>query len=82
MRPPDKKKPGEPENRNNRAENTEARHLNPDSITNVVAFSRAGWKIAMRRAYAIRRYEGRAKDHAVHLWRVAVVDAIGCEVRG
>ncbi len=59
------------------AENVEASNLKADSITNVIAMSPAGWKIAMRRAHANRRYKGRAKVLAVRHWRVAVVDTLG-----
>ena len=78
MKPPEKLSPG---GHRGEAEQTEAHDTPFDNTTNVFKFSRAGWKSAMRRAYAIRRYQGRAKDHAVHLWRVAVVDAIGPEAR-
>jgi hypothetical protein len=61
------------------AESSEAGNLKADTITNVIALPPAGWKIAMRRAHAIRKYRGTAKVYAVRLWRVAVVDAL--EVR-
>lgn len=41
----------------------------------------ANWQIVMLRAYAIRHYRGREKSHAVCLWRAAVQDALGQEVR-
>ena len=38
------------------------------------------WAIAMRRAHAIRRYKGTAKNYAVRLWRVSVQTALAQEV--
>ena len=58
------------------AENVEASNLKANSITNVIAMPPAGWRIAMRRTHANRRYKGRAKILAVRHWRVAVVDAL------
>ena len=74
MRPPDKGNPATG-NRDG-AESSEAGNLKADTITNVIALPPAGWKIAMRRARAIRRYTGRAKVLAVRHWRIAVRDAL------
>jgi hypothetical protein len=79
MRPPDKRIGPEPGRDQAGAESSEAGNLKADTITNVIALPPAGWKIAMRRAHAIRKYRGTAKVYAVRLWRVAVVDAL--EVR-
>lgn len=73
--PPGKKEDptGEPDG----AESSEAGNLRKDHSSILVALPPVGWKTAMRRAHAVRKYRGTAKVYAVRLWRVAVVDALG-----
>ena len=59
-------------------ESSEETNLNTNDST-VIELPRNSWQLPMRRAYAIRKYRGRAKVYAVKLWRVSVQDAL--EVR-
>ena len=81
MRLPDKRIGPEPGKDQAGAESSEAGNLRKDHSSIVVALPPVGWKTAMRRAHAIRKYRGTAKVYAVKLWRVAVVDALGQEGR-
>ena len=78
MRPPNVQRPGG--HRGEAGQQAEALDTHPDTTTNVIALPPAGWKIAMRRAHAIRRYRGTAKNYAVRLWRVSVQTALAQEV--
>jgi hypothetical protein len=81
VRAPEKDWPGQCERTETRPDTADADNVETKHNTTVIVLPRADWKTAMCRAYAIRKYQGRAKDHAVHLWRVAVTDALGQEVR-
>ena len=73
-----KERPGPCERTGTGPESNEEGNL-PTNDSTVIELPRGSWQLPMRRAYAIRKYRGRAKDHAVRLWRVAVQDAL--EVR-
>lgn len=75
-----KERPGQCGRTGNRPENAGAANLGRNDST-VIVLPINRWHIPMRRAYAIRNHQGRAKDHAVHLWRLAVQWALGQEVR-
>lgn len=62
-------------NRGKAGQQAETRYA-PANHTTVIALPRPRWRVAMRRAYAIGEYRGRAKILAVRHWRVAVVDAL------
>ena len=77
MRPPNVQRPG---GHRGEAGQTEALDTHLDTTTNVIAIPSTGWKTAMRRAHAIRRYRGTAKNYAVRLWRMSVQTALTQEV--
>ena len=78
MRPPNEK-PGQRGGAGTGPESIEEGNL-PTNDSTVIVLRRDPWHVPMRRAYAIRKYRGRAKDHAVRLWRVSVQSALAQEV--